>query len=240
MNPEIKEINLSTNDVRALVLKKIGHEHIIKQNLAPIEGHPEEEKAFIAFLFAAMSVEGDASVTNMRDVALTFLADSQIQPILKSNPGFVLKTYIRSVRTQTWENDAFSGSIATLLDAGKVIASTLRLDKRDLNRIIKAWRKVTQDTPEPKDRKQIYKGLGEIKHTVGPVGPRPSTVELVELDNQVEALSKQGLNRNQIAEVLNMSVSKICNSRVRLLKAGRVEQMKKGRPKRKLLAIINS
>lgn len=235
------EINLPPKDISALVLEKEGHEDIIKQIIMQIEGHPEEQKAFIASLFAAMAVEGDASVTNMRDAAFTILAHTQIQSILKSNPGFVLTTYNRSVRTQSLENDPYSGSIATLLDAGKVIASTLRPDKRDLNRIIKAWQKVSQDTPEAEDRKWIYKAVEEIKHTVGPVsGPRPSTVELVELDKQVEALSKQGLNRNQIAKVLNMSLGRITSSRVRLLKAGRVEPMKKGRPKRKLLAIISS
>lgn len=230
MNPEIKEINLSPDAVSALVLKKPGHEAYIKQIIGQKEGRPEEEKTFIASLFAFMAVEGDGYVTNMRDAAFTILAHSQFQSILKSNPGIVLRIYIQSIRKQSSENDPYSGSIDTLLDAGKVIASTLRPDKRDLNRIIMAWQKVSDDMPEDKDRELIDKAVGEIEHAVG---PRPFTIKFVELDNQVEALSKQGLNRKEIAEVLNMSYVEIRNSRVRLLKAGRVEQRKKGRPKKK-------
>ncbi len=229
MNPEM---NLSPDVISALALEKPGHEDIIKQIMKQIEGHPEEQKAFITSLFATMAVEGDADVTDLRDAVFTIFADSQIQPILKSNSGFVLKTYLQSIRKQSWENDPYSGSIATLLDAGKVIASTLRPDKRDLNRIIKAWKKVSQDMPEAEDTKWIDMVVGEIEHAVG---PRPSTT--VELDNQVEALSNQGLNRNEIAKVLNMSFGKISRSRDRLLEAGRVEPMKKGRPKRKLLGV---
>lgn len=229
------EINLSTEDVSALVLEKPGHEDIIERIMVQIEGQPEEQKALITSLFAAMAVEGDARVTNLRDAAFTTLAHTQIQSILKSNPGIVLRTYIQSIRKQSWENDPYSGSIATLLDAGKVIASALRPNKEGLNRIRKAWQKVSDDMPEDKDRKWIDMAVGEIEHSVG---PRPSTAERVKLDNQVEALSNQGLSRKEMAALLNVPYGKINNSRVRLIKAGRVERLKKGRPKK--VAIISS
>jgi DNA-binding NarL/FixJ family response regulator len=208
-------------------------EQMVGQLIFEIGSNPQKQQDLIGSLFGLMAKEGNHVITYQRALAFHLFSQPEIQQLFQDHSKFTWKQYLKSVRKQNDGQNLRAGAIPTLLEAGKILATVASPTKSKAKKVLAAWEQVAQKMFLPHETEAVQQSAQEIAAIFEATKfkvrkkTRQDTVPTKETD-QVEVLSKQGLNIAQIAAQLEISESKVRYRRAKLFAAGRLEKIPAG------------
>lgn len=192
---------------------------VILSLIASIYGDPEKQQDLLIGLFLVLSREGGMEETNQRDAALFIIKNPLLKKLILEHSDFVYSAFCSAIERQTNRNDAYDGSVAALLDAGKSIAPYLRITTQQKKGLRAIGDNLVQKFTSSFDtRTHLQAQLEQMRERVS---PDP------ELDLIIEDIlngSKQHMSTVQIAKKLGREHDTVRRSMLRVVAQGRIRE----------------
>lgn len=183
-----------------------------------------------------LATENQQWTKDRRDGALVILS---LIPIAKLDPFLVTTQYLNALKNQNNKSDPY-GTVDGLLEAGIILSSvfvalimkdTTKKDNKQIKEMSSELKRIenlfSQDQRAHDYLKEKIKAIsGNINQNRR--NGNQSEADLDKLDEQIVKLRKQGEQRNQIAEAINMTPGYVRKRIVSLIASGKMEPNARG------------
>lgn len=186
---------------------------IVENVCKKMVSEPTVQSAFLKMLIGTFSKENDDRDTDRRDSAYEVLNQPAIMDLLPDNSTVVFDSYLEAINQQTKDNDPFSGSIGSLLDAGKILAPYFPNDDLARKQLEHLWGQIARQFSYGGEREHIESGVAEIVEKMTLQGS---------IDARVEYFRGRKFKNKEIAGVLKVTDHVVEQSVSRLIDAGRL------------------
>ncbi|MEK7122388.1 MAG: hypothetical protein AAB855_00870, partial [Patescibacteria group bacterium] len=171
---------------------------------------PEVQQAFLKKMIEVLSQEGEHDETDRRDAALGMMNTSTIVDLLPNHQEALFSSYLEGLGRQTKNNDPYSGSIRSLLEAGILLSPFFPQDELSRTQLAGLLEHVAQPFL-PGVRRDIALFTDDILESMTMLGARDARVKYWKL---------RKLKDKEIASRLDTSLALINQSVERLVEDG--------------------
>ena len=142
-----------------------------------IVNQPEAQKVFLKKIIETLSQEGESDQTDRRDAVLGVLMTPVIVDILPGNQIVIFDGYLEALGCQTKDNDPYSGSVQSLLDAGIFLAPYFPQDELSKTQLRNLLEQMAQQFSFPGERRHILAFVEDILENATVLGSRDARVK---------------------------------------------------------------
>jgi|GEM_PF-3862493 len=174
----------------------------------------EAQQAFLKALIATLAREGYEDETDRRDAAIEIVRTPAAVDLLPSNQAVIFDAYLEALNQQTKENDPYSGSINSLLEAGVVLSPYFPQDDLSEKQLKNLFEQLSKEFTNREERQHIELFAEEILENLTIYGAQHA---------RVKYWKKKKLKHQEIAHKIGTKVSLVDRLVERLIEDGELE-----------------